>query len=82
MCMRTNIVLDPDLLAAAGRYARATTKKGIVEEALRTFVEVRAAAARAAAYEARVEALRRRTADLDPGFSAHAFIRSERESRR
>ncbi len=37
--MRTNIVLDDDLLREAFRYARVKTKRELVEQALREFVD-------------------------------------------
>ena len=39
--MRTNIVLDDDLIKAAFRLSRARTKKDLVHEALRELVRVR-----------------------------------------
>ena len=39
--MRTNIVLDDDLVAEAMRLTGITTKKDIVYHALRDFVDVR-----------------------------------------
>lgn len=38
--MRTNIVLDDELMAEAAKYTEAKTKKGIVEEALKFYVQV------------------------------------------
>jgi Arc/MetJ family transcription regulator len=39
--MRTNIVLDDDLVAEAFRVSRARTKKDLVHEALRELVQAR-----------------------------------------
>jgi len=39
--MRTNIDLDEDLLREAFRLSRATTKKELVHEALRLYVELK-----------------------------------------
>lgn len=39
--MRTNIDLDDDLVAAAFRYSDARTKKDLVHQALREFVDNR-----------------------------------------
>jgi Arc/MetJ family transcription regulator len=39
--MRTNIVLDDDLVKEAFRHSSAKTKKGLVDEALRELVRVR-----------------------------------------
>lgn len=41
MCMRTNIVLDDDLVAEAARLTGIRTKKALVHEALRTLIKVR-----------------------------------------
>ena len=41
MCMRTNIVLNDQLLKQAGTYSQATTKRALVEEALQYFVTSR-----------------------------------------
>ena len=41
MCMRTNIVLDDDLVAEAARLTGIKTKKDLVHEALRTLIQVR-----------------------------------------
>jgi Arc/MetJ family transcription regulator len=37
--MRTNIVLDDDLVKAAFKYSKAKTKKDLIDEALKTFVK-------------------------------------------
>ena len=37
--MRTNIVLDDELVKEAIKYSEATTKKGLINEALKEFVE-------------------------------------------
>ncbi len=79
-CMgRTNLVLDDDLLRAAMRYARARTKRGIVEEALRTFVEVRSAQERRSSYEERLAEVVARTRGLRLRESAAQLVREDRE---
>lgn len=80
--MRTNIDLNDDLLREAGRYAHARSKRGIVEEALRTFVEYREAQERSATYAQRVQALRARTAGLTLRESPSAILRADRDTRR
>ncbi len=42
MCMRTNVVLNEELLQEAQRYSTAKSKSALLEEALRTLVQVRA----------------------------------------
>ncbi len=39
--MRTNIVLDDDLVSEAFRHSRARTKKDLVHEALRELIRIR-----------------------------------------
>jgi len=39
--MRTNIELNDELLQSAARFTESKTKKGIVEEALRFYVQVK-----------------------------------------
>ena len=39
MCMRTNIVLDDKLVKEALKYSKVKTKKGLVEAALKEYVE-------------------------------------------
>jgi Arc/MetJ family transcription regulator len=54
MCMRTNIVLNDDLIREASRLSQASSKSALVEEALRLFVEVRSEEQRRATYEERL----------------------------
>jgi len=42
--MRTNIDIDDELMAEAMRAGQATTKRGIVEEALRLLIQTRSQA--------------------------------------
>lgn len=39
MCMRTNIVLNDGLVKEAFKYSHSKTKRDLVEQALREFVE-------------------------------------------
>jgi len=52
--MRTNIVLNDDLLREAQQYSRAKTKTALVEEALRVLVEVRSKELRQRSYSDRL----------------------------
>jgi Arc/MetJ family transcription regulator len=54
VCMRTNIVLNDDLIREAGRLSQASSKSALVEETLRLFVEVRSEERRRATYEERL----------------------------
>jgi Arc/MetJ family transcription regulator len=56
-CMRTNIVLNDDLVREAMRYSRSKSKSALVEEALRTYVEVRSAEERRRSYKERLVAV-------------------------
>lgn len=76
--MRTNIELDDDLLAQARKYARERTKRGIVEEALREFVQSHQARQARRAYRDRLEALRCRLPSTMP-VSVHDLIRADRD---
>jgi Arc/MetJ family transcription regulator len=62
--MRTNIVLNDDLLREAARYAKGRSKRALVEEALATFVEVKSAERRRATYRERLAALEARLGAL------------------
>jgi Arc/MetJ family transcription regulator len=52
--MRTNIVLNDDLIREASRLSQASSKSALIEEALRLFVEVRSEEQRRATYEERL----------------------------
>lgn len=78
--MRTNIVLNDDLVREAMRYARARSKRALVEEALRTFVEVRAAERRRETYRERLRRLDARVRDLHLRESPSAVLRADRTS--
>jgi Arc/MetJ family transcription regulator len=54
MRMRTNIVLNDDLIREASRLSQAGSKSALVEEALRLFVEVCSEERRRATYEERL----------------------------
>lgn len=69
--MRTNVVLNDDLFSEAMRYTTARTKRAIIDEALRTFVEVKAAERRRRTYGDRVRELQGRFADISLRTSSH-----------
>ncbi len=79
--MRTNIVLNEELLEEAKKYSLASTKRGLVEEALRTFVEVKSSERRREAYAARVADIRKRTSNLRLRKSSSAILREDRNRR-
>ena len=79
MCMRTNIVLDDELMGEAMRYAHSRSKRGVVQEALATYVATKRAEARRASYSERLAALRRRVGAERMSESSAAVIRRDRE---
>ena len=81
MCMRTNIVLDDELVREAMRYSKATTKRALIDDALRTLVQVRAEESRRKSYQDRLLAVQNRLAGLNFRESATELIRQDREGR-
>jgi Arc/MetJ family transcription regulator len=79
--MRTNIVLNDELMAEARRFSRARSKRELVEEALRTFVEVKAAERRRATYLERLHALDERLRDVRLRDSPADLLRADRDRR-
>lgn len=83
MCMRTNIVLDDDLMAEAMKYSTGRSKRGVVREALATYVAVKAEQQRLATYKDRLASVRRRVADVAVRRTpVHTLIRTDRERSR
>ena len=79
--MRTNIVLNDELVREAMRYSKAKTKRALVEEALSTLVRVRAEERRRATYRDRLKSLEHKLAGLALRESSLAILRRDRESR-
>jgi Arc/MetJ family transcription regulator len=77
--MRTNIILNDELVQEAQRYSRTTSKSALVEEALRTFVEVKAAEERKRTYKQRLLGVRQALADRSFRQSASDLVRQDRE---
>jgi Arc/MetJ family transcription regulator len=76
--MRTNIVLDEQLVAEAMRLSSAKTKKALVDEALRTLVAVRSREDKARRYELGLRRLQKRLDGIGPGKSAVDDLRRDR----
>jgi Arc/MetJ family transcription regulator len=76
--MRTNIDLDNDLVEEAMRYSKARSKRALVEEALRTFVDVRARELRRSNYQNRLAVIRGRTSSIRLKKSAMEILREDR----
>ena len=81
LCMRTNIVLDDDLLAEAMKYSSAQTKRAVVREALATYVTLKAEEQRRASYRERLAIVRRRLADASLQKTAAEMVRHDRNGR-
>jgi Arc/MetJ family transcription regulator len=79
--MRTNIDLDDDLLQAAMEYSVARSKRGVVHEALQTYVAVKQEAARRESYEQRYQELVTRLAGRTFNRTAAEIVREDREQR-
>lgn len=79
MCMRTNIVLNDDLLREAARYAKGRSKRALVEEALATFVEMKSAERRRATYRERLAGLETRLGALRLRESPSRLLRQDRQ---
>jgi Arc/MetJ family transcription regulator len=77
--MRTNIVLDDDLVREAMRHSRARTKRALVEEALTTFVNVKSAEARRASYRERLQRLDARLRGLRLRRRPSEVLRTDRD---
>lgn len=56
-CMRTNIVLDDELVREAMRLSQARTKRAVVQEALTTFVRVKSEESRRGRYREHLQRL-------------------------
>lgn len=78
-CMRTNIVLNEELLREAARYAKGRSKRALVEEALQTFVAVKSAEQRRASYRERLQALEARVGGLRLRQSPFKLLREDRQ---
>ena len=81
MCMRTNIVINNELLREAGSYTTARTKKAIVEEALTTFVRIKAKERRTASYNDRLAELDRKIEGIRLRKPPSAILREDRDRR-
>jgi Arc/MetJ family transcription regulator len=79
--MRTNIEINDELMNEAMRYANVNTKKAVVEEALRTFVEVKEKEIRIANYRERLKELTNKLAGLRLRQSPAELLRQDRDNR-
>ncbi len=78
-CMRTNIVLDDQLVRDAMQYTSAPTKRALVDEALRTFIEVKAEEQRRRSYVRNFQALEPQLRNLRLSESSAEILRADRD---
>lgn len=79
--MRTNIVLDDELVKEALRYSHTKSKTALVKEALRTYVRVKAEERRRENYRERLRDLQQRLSQVRTRQSSADIIREDREGR-
>lgn len=79
MCMRTNIVLNEELVGQAMKYSQSKSKRAVVEEALGVYVTVKQAEAKRASYTDRLGQIRRKLAGVRIQESARDIVRRDRE---
>ena len=79
--MRTNVVLNDDLVREAMQYTSVRTKRALIEEALRTFVDVKSEEKRRRTYGDRVRALQDRLADVKTRTSSADLVHEDRQRR-
>jgi Arc/MetJ family transcription regulator len=79
--MRTNIVLNDELVREAMRVSKAKTKRALIEEALSTLVRVRAEERKRATYRDRLKALEHKLVGLSLRESSLVILRQDREAR-
>ncbi|MCH7750396.1 MAG: type II toxin-antitoxin system VapB family antitoxin [Acidobacteria bacterium] len=77
--MRTNIVLNDDLVREAMQYSTARTRRALVEEALATYVAVKAEERRRATYRERLRSLETRLRDVRLRERPADLLRADRE---
>ncbi len=79
--MRTNIELDDDLVAEAAKYSTARSKRGLINEALATFVAVKSEERRRATYRERLARVRGQLAGVRLPIDSRDLVRSDRDTR-
>lgn len=80
-CMRTNLVLNDELLDEAMRVSGERSKRAVVEEALRVYVRVKAAERRGEAYRERLRRLEGRVRELRLREAPSSVLRRDRDRR-
>jgi len=77
--MRTNIVLDDDLIREAQAYSRTRTKRALLEEALKTYIATCAAQKRVESYRTQIVDLDRKLSSLTLRERPMRVLRGDRE---
>jgi Arc/MetJ family transcription regulator len=77
--MRTNVVLNDELVTEAMRYSSARSKSALLEEALRVFVETRASEQKRHSYERRLRDVQRRLSGVRLREGAVDIVRRDRD---
>lgn len=80
-CMRTNVVLNEALLEEAVRLSGCRSKREVIEAALRTFVEVKSAAADRDRLRARISKLDAKLANVRLRQQPTELLREDRDRR-
>ena len=81
MCMRTNIVLNDDLIAKAMTLSKAHSKRGVVEEALTAYVAMKNDERQRLAYREKLQQLRKKTRRVGLHSDSREIIRQDRAAR-
>ena len=79
MCMRTNIVLNDELVAEALRYSSSRSKRALIDEALRVHIETKAAKHRRQEYQERYRTLQCKLRKLRFRQSPSELLRADRD---
>jgi Arc/MetJ family transcription regulator len=77
--MRTNIVLDDDLVQEAMRHSDARTKRALVDEALRTFIRVKTEEELRQSYRDGIRDLESRLQEVRLSQPPHEVLRADRD---
>jgi Arc/MetJ family transcription regulator len=80
MLMQTTIEIDDDLLGEARKYSHAQNTGTLVQEALMTFVAVKAAERRRVTYRERLEQVRNAVSGVGLPVDSRYLVRTDRDS--
>lgn len=78
--MRTNIVLNEELLREAMQYTSSHTKKAVIEEALRTFIETKSGEKKLERYSRQLQVLQSKTQDIRFRQRPSVILRKDRDT--